>query len=650
MHRRARRHKAGLLALAALLVLSTAACKKDGGGGGAQGGKIKNTTSSVMSTTSEAGAAGAWTGTVTTDYSFASAFGDQKNVATGGVAYTDLVPLPVGQTEEYSAVTAGGGSTRDTHYCSITGGKTTMVTTWTAAGQDPNNNGEIRASLIISDVVDADTGARGTTITPSRLALVADLNQPCASVPPDPTVNVIVGGFEGGDNGRPSVPIPDDDPDPGHLVGSVTYTLTSPPYPLFLPPDEWRYTITYDLRRAPALDTDGDGLSDKVEGGPGVDTDGDGTPDFKDLDSDNDGIPDATEGGADTDGDGTPDFRDLDSDNDGVPDATEGDGDSDGDGIPDFQDNDSGNGGGNDCAGEVGGFTVAHYDADLNLAAAPDPDFFDWDVSAAWCVKDGDFAFGTVDSYGASTVDPAIGTALELLGVTFQFDPEDESSFLIATPINVGAAGEVSASADFEVCVAPFDLLTAGAGRAIGLVADRTAAAILGRLPEGISPQRWLEDMVKRAESVAAEAIKGLDDAIRAQISDSKLRELLPDGLLDDIKKGVEVPGPVLAAVLKSFDVVQDKFAGYSTRYHNGRQWASTDQAREAWTDVTSTVATTIAGVLSETLQTKWCYTIWHPVLTISIPQNGSSTVDEQRVDGSVFDVKGGITTDARGG
>ena len=254
--------------------------------------------------------------------------GDQTNVTTGKITYTDLVPLPVGQSEGYSAVTAGSGTTTDTHYCSVTGGKSDLVATWTATGRDPNNNGEIRQSLVIADVAGPGSGAGGTAITPAGLALVAEVDQPCvaAGVPAPTTGNVIVGAFEGADTGRATAPIPDGDPDLGHLVGTVTYTIGSPPFLLSFPPNgEYRYTITYDLRRQGVLDSDGDGLSDTVEGGPGVDTDGDGTPDYRDLDSDNDGVPDATDGAADSDGDGTPDFRDPDSDNDGVPDGTDPD-------------------------------------------------------------------------------------------------------------------------------------------------------------------------------------------------------------------------------------------------------------------------------------------------------------------------------------
>lgn len=69
-------------------------------------------------------------------------------------------------------------------------------------------------------------------------------------------------------------------------------------------------------------DTDGDGISDDLEGG--TDIDGDTIPDL------------------DVDGDGVYNFVDLDSDNDGKLDADEGTGDSDGDGIPNWLDaNDS---------------------------------------------------------------------------------------------------------------------------------------------------------------------------------------------------------------------------------------------------------------------------------------------------------------------
>lgn len=83
-------------------------------------------------------------------------------------------------------------------------------------------------------------------------------------------------------------------------------------------------------------DSDGDGISDVLEGDGAVDTDGDGVPDSLDDDSDDDGWSDAEEASwpgqprgsvceepVDSDADGDPDYVDLDADNDGVPDEDE---------------------------------------------------------------------------------------------------------------------------------------------------------------------------------------------------------------------------------------------------------------------------------------------------------------------------------------
>jgi hypothetical protein len=93
-------------------------------------------------------------------------------------------------------------------------------------------------------------------------------------------------------------------------------------------------------------DTDGDGLSDAVEGAPSLDTDRDGTPDFRDTDSDGDGFSDTQEatrsypmysapqpltcGGSGDNcetlaptGDTAPNHRDTDSDDDGLTDREE---------------------------------------------------------------------------------------------------------------------------------------------------------------------------------------------------------------------------------------------------------------------------------------------------------------------------------------
>ncbi len=98
-------------------------------------------------------------------------------------------------------------------------------------------------------------------------------------------------------------------------------------------------------------DSDGDGISDKIE--TFADADNDGKPNFRDLDSDGDLIPDAYEAGnnpsspLDTDSDGDYDFLDTDSDNDNIPDSYEAGSDpnnprnTDGDALEDYRDTDS---------------------------------------------------------------------------------------------------------------------------------------------------------------------------------------------------------------------------------------------------------------------------------------------------------------------
>ncbi len=99
-------------------------------------------------------------------------------------------------------------------------------------------------------------------------------------------------------------------------------------------------------------DSDGDGIDDAVEGS--LDSDGDGIPNYLDADSDQDGVPDRYESILDPDGDGIPDYLDTDSDGNGVDDFEETQHDTDGDGIPDTLDNDiDGDGISNETEGDA---------------------------------------------------------------------------------------------------------------------------------------------------------------------------------------------------------------------------------------------------------------------------------------------------------
>jgi hypothetical protein len=156
------------------------------------------------------------------------------------------------------------------------------------------------------------------------------------------------------------------------------------------------------------LDSDGDGINDRIEAGDTdpmtypIDTDGDGGPDFLDVDSDDNCINDAIERPAgtdiaDTDGDGDPDFRDTDNDGDNILDAIEigascGMPDSDNDSIADYQDVDSDNDGIDDVyeSGILAGLEGQPIDTDDDGT----PDYLDAD-------SDGD---GLFDSTEGGTV------------------------------------------------------------------------------------------------------------------------------------------------------------------------------------------------------------------------------------------------------
>ncbi len=147
-------------------------------------------------------------------------------------------------------------------------------------------------------------------------------------------------------------------------------------------------------------DSDGDGVSDRAEGGAtGVDTDGDGIDDAFDVDTvggadaNGDGVADSTSA-RDSDGDHVPDFRDLDSDNDSIPDVAEAGGldededglldvggtitstprDTDGDGTPDYIDTDSDNDGVKDIAGTTARNLDANGDGRIDNIIDSDED------------------------------------------------------------------------------------------------------------------------------------------------------------------------------------------------------------------------------------------------------------------------------------
>ncbi len=137
----------------------------------------------------------------------------------------------------------------------------------------------------------------------------------------------------------------------------------------------------------PAVDTDGDGVTDRDEEALGTDpqdpdTDDDGLQDGEELDlgldpldpdTDGDTIPDGNELPTDSDGDGLIDALDDDDDGDTLPSADEGTDDPDGDGIPNYLDLDSD---GDSAADQSEGIPAAyHSGGDGGVTGPPEPDF-----------------------------------------------------------------------------------------------------------------------------------------------------------------------------------------------------------------------------------------------------------------------------------
>ncbi|MHA8052659.1 invasin domain 3-containing protein [Aquirufa sp. OSTEICH-129A] len=152
-------------------------------------------------------------------------------------------------------------------------------------------------------------------------------------------------------------------------------------------------------------DVNGNGLADFLEGNPAPvpDTDKDGTPDYIDLDSDGDGIADKVELTNDPDKDGRPNYRDKDADGDWLGDSDERDTDNDGDRIPNYLDDDSdGDGipdaweGKDKCrecdnlndGNENGWDDRGEYKAVIDSDKDGSPDFLDLD-SDNDCIRDG---------------------------------------------------------------------------------------------------------------------------------------------------------------------------------------------------------------------------------------------------------------------
>lgn len=188
---------------------------------------------------------GAFSGTVTLEWSRTHTFSWGQTVQSGQLQYTNLNLEQVNHEaaeEHYSAAAAGGGGQRTTY----ADGSCPWDVSW---GVPAGTRFELAFALQERD--------SGFHLLPALNRVFGTSNQ-CESANDEPW-NGTEGGFESGSSGYTSSPLPDDDPDPRHLAGSAQYTLQSPPMALYPFTTAYSFIVTYDLRRAPANELNIDG-------------------------------------------------------------------------------------------------------------------------------------------------------------------------------------------------------------------------------------------------------------------------------------------------------------------------------------------------------------------------------------------------------
>ncbi len=197
----------------------------------------------------------------------------------------------------------------------------------TLTGQDDNNNG-------IDNVFEGNIKAPvniDEDLIPDYLDLDTDNDNELDYIEGNDTDN------DGISNPLPSGIDTDNDGIDNSFDDLVGFGVTENPKASNHPNHDHPETDERDWREKqnPNLDSDNDGIADRLEGN--IDTDKDGISDYLDIDSDNDGILDIIEaGGTDSDNDGKNDSPDnlissfIDTDEDGIPNHLDIDSDNDG--------------------------------------------------------------------------------------------------------------------------------------------------------------------------------------------------------------------------------------------------------------------------------------------------------------------------------
>lgn len=187
----------------------------------------------------------AWQGTISTSIHRDMDSAARQIVQDEQATYTELEVRSATASGNYTAFVDGRGTEKDYQNSCGTG---TLRLTHEGAWSVTEH---FRQHQYSPDVLRITTDEQGlTSIIPGLVPVDVTYNShACDGTKGTSTANTTVLGFQSGESGfeRDVAPVPDTDPDPLRLVGSKTWTVEDPPYPLYDGYADYSFTITYDL-------------------------------------------------------------------------------------------------------------------------------------------------------------------------------------------------------------------------------------------------------------------------------------------------------------------------------------------------------------------------------------------------------------------
>ena len=195
----------------------------------------------------------AWQGTIETkiNHTYNYPQSSTTHFSDEVASYTELEALSTTADGSYGARVVGSGWQESHGPCYYT--KTVMKTSrqeWTLDQQGPN---PVSGN---QDKIGLQTDDEGRTFfAPWYLTHIPQTQTNYCTGDGQPTTTSSSAsngssklGFMDGQSGYATDPLPDNDPDPLHLVGTRTWTLADPPINLHDAMSEYSFTVTYDLR------------------------------------------------------------------------------------------------------------------------------------------------------------------------------------------------------------------------------------------------------------------------------------------------------------------------------------------------------------------------------------------------------------------